>query len=74
MLQVKSPALEGNSKEQEQVCVCTSVLESMRAYVCVGGEGNAHVQWCVFPDGVKTAVNRLGGGEFVFNICVCVCV
>ncbi len=69
MLQVKSPALEGNSKEQEQVCVCVCVWG--RACVCVGGEGNAHVQLCVFPDYVKTAIKRLGGGEFVFNRCVC---
>lgn len=27
--------------------------------------------FCVFPDSVKTAVKRLGGGELVFNRCVC---
>lgn len=43
----------------------------MRMCVCVGGEGNAHVQLCVFPDDAKTAIKRLRGGEFVFNRCVC---
>lgn len=57
MLHVKSPALEGISKEQ--VCVC------------VGGGGSAHVHLCFFPYDLERAIKRLEGGEFVFNRCVC---
>lgn len=56
MLQVKSPALEGNSKEQEQVCVC--VCENAYSMCVLLGRCNAHVQLCL-PEDVKTVAERL---------------
>lgn len=43
----------------------------MHAHVCVGGDVKRLCDIVFYPDDGKTAVKRVGGGEFVFNRCVC---